>query len=173
MERTCYGTRRMSNIDIQPTRIILLMCTLANLSLNNFIDNDCRVCIINEPINNLHEKIMGEFVENVKKHVSTLNDNDIELLNIDDLINDVINSKYEIITPELLFVNLGKILYEDNEIFKSNINNELLNFDTNTLLKAINLNLETYTEEEDLDNLNGDMWELATDIINKIKDIHE
>jgi len=173
MEATCYGIKRMDFRDIQPIRIAVLMSTIANLSLNNFIDADCRVCIINEENNNLHKIVMSEFVNKTKTLVDKLNEKDIELLNIDDLINDVLGSEYTIVTPELLFVNLGRILFENNEIHKSELIKDLFNFDMNTLFKAINLNLETYTSEDDLDDMNGDMWSLAEKIINKIKDIHE
>ncbi len=173
METTCYGIKPMDKLDIQPTRVLILMSSLANLSLNNFIDVDCKICILNEETNNLHTVVMRKFVESLSTMLTRVNEKDRELLNIDDLINDIMISSYDNVTVELLFVNLAKILFEDTSIVKSDKIMEILSLDTNTLLKAINLNLETYTTEEDLDDLNGNMWNLATEIINKIKATNE
>ena len=173
MEATCYGIKPMDIADIQPTRVLILMSTLANLSLNNFIDADCRVCILNEETNNLHKVVMRTFVDSVTDMISKINNNDRLSLNVDDLINMILNSTYENITVELLFVNIAKILIEDASIHKSERIMSILDIDTNALLKAINLNLETYTTEDDLDDLNGNMWDLATEIINKVKVTNE
>lgn len=173
MEKTCYGFKSMDKVDIQPTRILILMSTLANLSLNNFIDADCRVCIINEENNNLHKVVLGKFVDDVTNIISNINFNDKATLDIDDLINDILNSSYTNICPEILFTDLATILSEDSDIIKSDKINKILNFDRNTLYKAISSNLEAYTEEEELEELNENMWQLATDIISKIKENNE
>lgn len=173
MEKTCYGFKSIDKVDIQPTRVLILMSTLANLSLNNFIDADCRVCIINEENNNLHKVVLSKFVNDVTNHISNIDNNDKATLDIDDLINDILISSYTNICPEVLFADLATILSEDVSIVKSDKINEILNFDRKTLFKAISLNLEAYTSDEELEELNENMWQLATDIISKIKENNE
>ena len=173
MEKTCYGFKSIDKVDIQPTRVLILMSTLANLSLNNFIDADCRVCIINEENNNLHKVILSKFVNDVTNHISNIDFNDKAKLDIDDLINDVLISSYTNICPEVLFADLATILSEDVDIVKSDKINGILNFGVNALFKAINLNLEAYNNDEELEELNENMWQLATDIISKIKENNE
>lgn len=173
MEKTCYGFKSIDKVDIQPTRVLILMSALANLSLNDFVDPDCRLCIINEENNNLHKVILGKFVTDVTSLISNIDCNDKAALGINDLINIVLTAPYTYICPEVLFADLATILSEDVDIVKSDKINEILNFGVNALFKAINLNLEAYNSDEELEELNENTWQLATDIISKIKENNE
>lgn len=176
MRKGIYGVKPLTVEEIKVYKVLTLISTLNNLSLNNFIDNetpDKRTVIT---IVNFEEErdfrvlnIMNELVKETTDLLVATTDLDKELLCIDDLIHKILNSGIQTIVPELLAFNLAKVLVEDKDIILDENIKNILCFNPDKVIRDINIALEAYTDENELDDANGIIWQLASDLLNIIK----